>query len=76
MEVRVLGDGHQTLPGCEPPHYFIVGGCQSLETNMRRARIQISEDFEESGREVLIEEQSHAGGIETSRRSRSAAKAR
>ena len=42
----------------------------------RHTQEEVREDGEETGREVLVEEQPHAGGTETNLRSRSAAKAR
>src|SRR5712691_362596 len=43
---------------------------------MRRVRVEVCETVQKTGREILVEEQPHAGGTDTNLRSRSAAKAR
>src|SRR2546422_5189361 len=58
------------------PDGVVVGSLQADLADMRRARVQVCESGQKTGREILVEEQPHAGGTDTNLRSRSAAKAR
>src|SRR5712664_2659439 len=62
--------------GSVSPDGVVVGSLQANLADMRRVRMEVADEGEETGREVLVEEQLHAGGTETNLRSRSAAKAR
>src|SRR5205823_4153648 len=66
----------EPILGCVSPDGVVIGSLKANLADMRRARVEVAEDGEETGREVLVEEQPHAGGTETNLRSRSAAKAR
>src|SRR5438128_10143291 len=58
------------------PDGVVVGSLQADLADMRRARVEVCESGQKTGREILVEEQPHAGGTDTNLRSRSAAKAR
>src|SRR3989442_5292534 len=57
--------------GSVSPDGVVVGSLQANLADMRRVRIEVADEGEETGREVLVEEQLHAGGTETNLRSRS-----
>src|SRR5437773_8735430 len=76
VEIGVLRNYCEPALRGVPPDGVVIGSLQANLADMRRARIEVREEGEEAGREVLVEEQPHAGGTETNLRSRSAAKAR
>jgi len=76
VEIGILRDDREPMLGGVSPDGIVIGSLQANLADMRRARVEVREDGEETGREVLVEEQPHAGGTETNLRSRSAAKAR
>jgi hypothetical protein len=76
VEIGVLRDDRKAVGDGVSPDAIVVCRLQANLADMSRARVKIAEDHEQTGREVLVEEQPHAGGTETNLRSRSAAKAR
>src|SRR5574341_2018251 len=76
MKISVLGHDHEPVLGCIGPHCFIVGRLQANVTDVRGAWVGIRKRPYQPGRQVVVEEQFHAGGTERSLRSRSAANAR
>lgn len=76
VEVSIFGNDHQIMvPGIDP-YRLVIGTLQPHIANVNRVRIEISECGYQAWGEIFVEEESHAGGEETSFRSRSAAKAR
>src|SRR2546425_7048121 len=73
---RLLGDDGETVLGGVLPDGVVGGGLQADLADMRRARVEVCEGGQKTGRKILVEEQPHAGGTDTNLRSRSAAKAR
>src|SRR5437899_10635035 len=76
VEIGIPRDDREPMLGSVSPDGVVVGSLQANLADMRRVRIEVADEGEETGREVLVEEQLHAGGTETNLRSRSAAKAR
>ena len=72
----VLRHDHEAISIRIRPDCVVVGSLQAFVSDVRGSGMQIGEKDDQAGREVLVEEQPHGGGIETSLRSRSAAKAR
>lgn len=76
MEVGILGDNNKTVLSGILPNGNVRSVFQSDMSNMLRPRILVLEGNGQSMGEILVEEQLHEGGIDTSLRSRSAAKAK
>ena len=76
VEVRVLRDNGETVvPGVTPDRGVVRSG-QSDISNVDGPRLHIRYASHETRRDVLVEEELHGSGIETSLRSRSAANVR
>src|SRR5438132_9215666 len=76
MKVRVLGDEGEAALGGIVPNGLVVGLTQTDLSHVLRVGILLSKRVHEPVRQVLIEEQLHCEGSETSLRSRSAANSR
>ncbi len=76
MESPVLGHDDVAMSGCVVPHGVVRGLRQPNVANVRRSGEEVSQGSNQPGREVLVEQEPHAGGSAIRRRSRSAAKAR
>jgi hypothetical protein len=76
VEFPVLGHDDVAMPGRVVPHGIVRGARQADVANVRRSREEVSQGSNQPGREVLVEQEPHAGGSAIRRRSRSAANAR
>ena len=76
MKIRVLGGDREAVGHSVIPDRLIGGTSQSNLADVGRARIDLAEARSQAGRQVLIEQELHLKGTETSLRSRSAANAR
>lgn len=76
MEIGVFRDDGEALLGGILPNVVVAGRTEPNVSYVRGVGVIVLEGRDESMREVLIEEQFHEGGRDTSFRSRSAAKAR
>ena len=76
VEVGVLGDDCQPMLGRVPPDDVVIGRRETNIADVRGTGVQVSEVGKQAGRQILVEQEPHAGGTDTNRRSRSAANAR
>ncbi|ULA65720.1 MAG: hypothetical protein LZF86_240113 [Nitrospira sp.] len=76
VKIRIFGDEGEALLGRIMPDLIVGGLTESHMTNVLRVWIFLTQGADEPVRKVLIEEQLHRGGRETSFRSRSAANSR
>jgi hypothetical protein len=76
MKVRIFTDQDETILSGVAPDGFVRGFTQADIPNVFRAWVIMAEGFHEPMRKILIEQQLHCDGSETSFRSRLAAKVR
>jgi hypothetical protein len=56
VEIGVLRDDCESVFGGVSPDGIVVGSLQAKLADMPRARIEIAEEGEETGREILVEQ--------------------
>ncbi len=76
MKIGVFRHDGETVSGGILPNGVVAGRTESNVAHMRGVWVIVLEGRDKAMREVVIEEQFHEGGRETSFRSRSAAKVR
>lgn len=75
LKIRVLRDDHESVLLGVIPDRGVGGILQPDFPHMRATRVEIAKKARKSRREILVEQELHAGSV-ASLRSRSAAKAR
>ena len=70
VEVGVLGDDCQPMLGRVSPDDVVIGRRETNIADVRGTGVEGGEIGKQAGRQVLVEQEPHAGGTDTNRRSR------